>query len=140
MSICEKAGLVGQLVEAGAARAVALELDGRKSEAREAAAGVEEQVGGLPPHPIAAAAAAEANGVASDDGLAVEHLRDAAEGWERAGRPLDAIRARLLLAPVLGADDRTAADETLRRAASEAERVAVRHLAAAARSQQTGSG
>ena len=103
-SICKKAGLVGQLVEAGAARAVALGLDGRKAEAREAAAGVEEQLAGLPPNPIAKAAAAEASGVAWADGAAAEYLRDAVEGWERAGRPLDAIRARLLLAPALGAD------------------------------------
>jgi hypothetical protein len=70
----------------------------------------------------------------------VEHLRDAAEGWERAGRPLDAIRARLLLAPALAADDAEAAAETLRRAASEADRVDVPHLAAAARSQLAKSG
>ena len=140
VAICEKAGLVGQLVEASAARAVALGLDDRKAEGREAAAGAEGQVGGIPPHPIAAAAAAEANGVASDDGSAVEHLRDAAEGWERAGRPLDAIRARLLLAPALAADDAEAAAETLRRAASEADRVDVPHLAAAARSQLAKSG
>jgi tetratricopeptide (TPR) repeat protein len=134
-SIGEKAGLVSQLVEAGAARAVALGLDGRKAEAREAAAGVEDQLDGLPPHPIAKAAAAEANGLAADDGEATEHLRGAVAGWERAGRPLDAIRARLLLAPVLAADDGEAAAETLRRAAAEADRVAVHHLAAAARSQ-----
>jgi adenylate cyclase len=134
-TICEKAGLVGQLVEADAARAVALGLDGQKTEAREAAANVEGQVGGLPPNPIAEAAAAEAIGVAGDDGAAPAHLRDAVEGWERAGRPLDAIRARLLLAPALGADDVGAAAETLRRATSEADRIAVEHLAAAARSQ-----
>ena len=133
-SICEKAGLVGQLVEARAALAVALGLDGREAQAREMAASVDEQVGGLPPHPIAAAAAAEANGVVHDDGVAAESLRNAAEGWERAGRPLDAIRARLLLAPALDGGDVAAADETLRRAASEADRVAVPHLAAAARS------
>ena len=47
VSICEKAGLVGQLVEASAARAVALGLDGRKADGRKAAAGAEEQVGRL---------------------------------------------------------------------------------------------
>jgi class 3 adenylate cyclase/tetratricopeptide (TPR) repeat protein len=134
-TICEKAGLVGQLVQATAARAVALALDGHKAEAREAAASVEKQVGGLPPNPVAKAAAAEANGVAGDDGAAATHLRDAVEGWERAGRPLDAIRVRLFLAPALGVDDAGAAAEALRRAASEADRVAVPHLAAAARSQ-----
>ena len=36
VAICEKAGLVGQLVEASAARAVALGLDDRKAEGREA--------------------------------------------------------------------------------------------------------
>jgi class 3 adenylate cyclase/tetratricopeptide (TPR) repeat protein len=134
-SICEKAALVGQLVEASAARAVALGLDNRKAEARETAAGVEEQVGRLPPHPITEASAAEANGVAGDDGAAAEHLREAAEGWERAGRPLDAIRAYLLLAAALGSDDGEAAGDTLRLAATEADRVGVPHLAAAARSQ-----
>ena len=84
-------------------------------------------------HPVSLAAAAEARGAGADDaGDASRELRAAVAAWERAGRPLNAIRTRLLLARSLRTGEPTATLEVLEEALAEAERLGVPHLAAAA--------
>jgi hypothetical protein len=76
------------------------------------------------------AAATEARGVTEGDPLAsARMLREAVERWEDAGRPLNAVRARLLLAKSLEASDPAASAEALGDAAAAAEVLGVPHLA-----------
>ena len=85
-------------------------------------------------HPVSAAAAAEARGAAADDPrIASRDLRDAVALWEQAGRPLNALRTRLLLAGSLLDDEPTAAVEVLEEAVAEAEELDVPHLTEAAK-------
>jgi class 3 adenylate cyclase/tetratricopeptide (TPR) repeat protein len=130
--VCDRAGLIAQSAEAIGARAAVLALDGRSREAGAAAVAVEELVGGAT-HPISAAAATEARGAAAGDATAAEQaLREAAGLWEQAGRPLNAIRTRLLLSRSLRGSEPAAAVEVLEEAIAAAERLDVPHLAATA--------
>ena len=87
-------------------------------------------------HPVSVAAATEARGAAADDDdVAGRELRAAAVLWERAGRPLNVIRTRLLLARSLRDGEPAAAVDVLEEAAAEAEQLDVPHLAEAARAE-----
>lgn len=133
--VCDRAGLIAQSAEATGARAAVLALDGRSEEAR-AASDVVEQLLQRATHPVSVAAAAEARGAAADDaGVASRELREATLLWERAGRPLNVIRSRLLLSRSLWDHEPTAAVEVLEEAVAEAERLDVPHLAIAARTE-----
>ncbi len=133
--VCDGAGLIAQSAEAIGAQAVVLALDGRRDEAR-AASQLVEQLLQRAAHPVSAAAAAEARGAAADDpGVAIRDLRDAMALWEHAGRPLNALRARLFLARSLLDDEPTAAVEVLEEAVAEAEVLDVPHLTKAAKAE-----
>jgi len=132
---CDRAGLIAQSAEATGARAAVLAFDGRRDEAGAACEAVE-QLLQRAPHPVSAAAATEARGAAADDdAVASRELREATVLWDRAGRPLNAIRARLLLSRSLWQAEPSAAVEVLEEAAAEAEGLGVPHLAAAARTE-----
>ena len=130
---CDRAGLTAQAAEATGARAAVLALWGKPEEAESAS----EIVAGLlqrAANPASTAAAAEARGAAAfGTADAAGELRDAIALWERAGRPLDAIRARALLSRSLAKDSPAAAREVAEEAAKESERLGVSHLVEAAR-------
>ncbi len=131
--IGERAGLIAQSAEALGARAVILALTGDTAEAQ---AGVDaiEALLKRASSPVAQAAAATAAAAVIEDGrAAADGLRTAAQLWEQAGRPVNGVRARLVLARRLITVDRTAANEELAEAATLAERLDVPHLATAAR-------
>ena len=138
--VCDRAGLIAQSAEAIGARAAVLALDGRGREAGAAAAAIEELVGGAA-HPVSVAAATEARGAAAGDPAAAgRELREAAGLWEQAGRPLNAIRTRLLLSRSLWEGEPTAAVEVLEEAIAAAEQLDVPHFAATARSELSSRG
>ena len=136
--ICDRAGLIAQSAEAFGARAAVIAMHGTADEAREAAEGVEQVLKGAA-HPVGLAAAAEARGaVGGDAAAAALALREAVAAWEQAGRPINAIRTRLLLARALqGSEDRSAATGVLEEAATAADQLDIAHLAAAARAELT---
>ncbi|MEO7198447.1 MAG: tetratricopeptide repeat protein, partial [Solirubrobacterales bacterium] len=132
--ICERAGLIAQSVEATGALVGVLALQGRSQEVTAAAEQVE-RLGSRGGHPVGKAAAAEARGaVLEDPEGATSELRTAATEWEDAGRPLNALRTRLLCAQRLSEKSPAAAAEELGEIATAAGRLEVPHLAAAARS------
>ena len=133
VDICDRAGLIAQSVEATGACAAILSMAGQRAEASSAAEAVEELARRVA-HPAGVAAATEALGAtAVDSETAIRALHDAIGGWEEAGRPLNAIRTRLLLGGFLREREPAAAAEVLREAAAAAERLDVPHLAGAAR-------
>ncbi len=132
-TVSDSAGLIAQSAEAIGTRAVVLVLDGRRDEAGVASRSVEE-LRERAAHPVSNAAAAEARGAAADDAGAASHdLRDAVVLWEQAGRPLNALRTRLLLARLLPDDEPKAVAQVLEEAVVEAEGLDVPHLAEAAK-------
>ncbi len=134
LDICERAGLVAQSVEAISARALNLMLSGRADAAREAAEEAERLAERLR-YPVGKAAALEAVGASNpdcDEGAA--SLQEARAAWQELGRPLDAARCEYIRGIVLahgGNEGESAA--ALERAAEEAERFGVDHLAELAR-------
>ena len=135
-----RAGRPDRAIQAIGARAAVLALDGRGREAGAAAAAIEELVGGAA-HPVSVAAATEARGAAAaDPDAAGRELREAAGLWEQAGRPLNAIRTRLLLSRSLWESEPAAAVEILEEAIAAAERLDVPHFAATARSELSSRG
>src|SRR5207248_1376438 len=102
LDVCERAGLVAQSIQATAARAENLRLDGKPEQARgfaEEAARLAERL----PYPVGRAAALEAVGFCSkepDDAIA--SLSEARELWLGLGRPLDAAWCDVLTGRVAG--------------------------------------
>jgi class 3 adenylate cyclase/tetratricopeptide (TPR) repeat protein len=130
---CDRAGLTAQAAEATGARATVLALWGRRQEAESASESVAELLQRAA-NPASTAAATEARGAAAfETSRAAGELSEAIALWEEAGRPLDAIRARVLLSRSLMKDAPAAAREMAEEAAKESERVGVSHLAVAAR-------
>ncbi len=130
---CDRAGLTAQAAEATGARAAVLALWGRPEEAESASENVAELLRRAA-NPVSTAAAAEARGAAAFETAEAEReLREAIVLWERAGRPLDAIRVRLLLSRSLMRADAAAGRQVAEEAARESERLGVPHLAVAAR-------
>jgi tetratricopeptide (TPR) repeat protein len=129
IDVAERAGLVGQSIQATAGLAVALTLGQRPERARESAAEAERLAEQLH-YPIARAAALEARGVSCedpDDGAAM--LSSAESAWAELDRPLEAARCLLLAGFRLTHHDPPRARVELERAAAECERLGVSHLA-----------
>ncbi len=133
LDLCERAGLVAQSVEAISARAITLALAGRMDAAREAA----DEAGRLSDrlrYPVGKAASLEARGAAAEDPEeASAALSEARDAWQALGRPLDAARSEYLRGRVLREPDPSEARDALARAAADAERYGVHHLAGLAR-------
>ena len=129
--IGDRAGLISQSAEALGARTVILALTGAASDAQAGADAVRALLERAPSPVAQAAAATAAAAVVTDGRAAADGLRSAAQLWERAGRPVNGVRARLVLVRRLSAVDRAAADEVLAEASALAERLDVPHLAAA---------
>jgi class 3 adenylate cyclase/predicted ATPase len=133
LDICERAGLVAQSIEAISARALTLMQAGRGEAAAEAA----EEAGRLAErlrYPVGKAASMEAAGaVAADHRDGAASLAEARQAWLELGRPLDAARCEYIRGLVLAKDDAAESAAALERAAEEAERYGVAHLARLAR-------
>jgi tetratricopeptide (TPR) repeat protein len=126
LDVCERAGLIGQSIQAMSARAVVLARAGKASAAREAAEEAVELAGRLH-YPVGEAAALEADGASSGD---AGQLREARARWLALGRPLDAARCGLLVGWTL---DGPAAQEAMEEAAAEYDALGIPHQAQAAR-------
>jgi tetratricopeptide (TPR) repeat protein len=126
LDVCERAGLIGQSIQAMSSRAIALAMGGKAEAAREAAEEAVELAARLH-YPVGEAAAAEADGATVGD---VERLRAARTRWLAIGRPLDAARCELEAGRALHG---ALAEEALERAAGEYESLGVPHRAQAAR-------
>jgi class 3 adenylate cyclase/tetratricopeptide (TPR) repeat protein len=138
LEVCERAGLIGQSIQATSVRALMLALAGEHalaSQAAEQAAALAERVH----YPLGEAAVLEARGMTGELPAALELLREACTAWEGLGRPLDAARCKLLLGQRSRAHDMAAADEALAQAAAAYERLGVSHLAARANELIAGS-
>ena len=132
LEVCERAGLIGQSIQARSMRALLLALLGEPALAREAADGAAE-LDGRTHYPLGEAAVLEARGMTSEGPEGLELLRQGRAAWERLGRPLDAARCELSLGQRLRDHDPAAACEVLARAAAEYDRLGVGHLADRAR-------
>ena len=131
LDVCERAGLIGQSIQAMSARAIALAMSGKADAAREGAEEAVELAARLH-YPVGEAAAAEADGATS---MNAERLRAARTRWLALGRPLDAARCQLEVGRVLSG---AAAEQALERAASEYEALGIPHQAQAARAAVAG--
>jgi class 3 adenylate cyclase/tetratricopeptide (TPR) repeat protein len=132
LTVCERAGLIGQSIQATAMRAVMLATGGEHGLAGDAAAeaaALAERVH----YPVGEAAVLEARGMTSELPAALELLAQGREAWTRLGRPLDSARCELLLGLRAGEADPEAAGEALAAAAAEFDRLGVPHLSARAR-------
>ena len=132
LEVCERAGLIGQSIQATSMRALMLAGAGEDvlaGEAAERAAAMAERVN----YPLGEAAVLEARGMTSALGEGLDLLARARAAWERLGRPLDAARCELLLGERARETDPAAAAIALGAAAAAYERLGVDHRAAAAR-------
>ena len=133
LDVCERAGLVGQSIEALSARSITLVIAGKVEQGRETA----EEAGHLSErlhYPVGNAAALEARAATAEDpqqGKAL--MAEARELWQGLGRPLDVAICDLLLAHLLKQSDRPAALAALDQAAEQFEALGVAHLAQLAR-------
>jgi predicted ATPase len=127
LAVTGRAGLTVQSLQAMAGKAVVLALIGRDEDARAVAEETVEMTRRVH-SPVGEVAALEADGATSGS---AEILRQAVEGWEALGRPLDAARCQLLMATVTR--DRDASEA----AAAAFERLGVGHLADRARALAT---
>jgi class 3 adenylate cyclase/tetratricopeptide (TPR) repeat protein len=134
LDVCERAGLVGQSIQATSMRALMLAATGDEAlavEAAEQAAELAKRVH----YPLGEAAVLEARGMTSELPEGLELLRGAHAAWQQLGRPLDAARCDLLLGQRARESDPAAAGDALTAAATAYERLGVEHLAARAREQ-----
>jgi tetratricopeptide (TPR) repeat protein len=132
LNVCERAGLIGQSIQATAMRAVMLALageDARAHQAAEQAASLAERVH----YPLGDAAVLEARGMTSDLPEALDLLAQGRAAWTQLGRPLDSARCELLLGQRAHEADPGSGGEALAAAAAAYERLGVRHLAVRAR-------
>jgi class 3 adenylate cyclase/tetratricopeptide (TPR) repeat protein len=132
LEVCERAGLIGQSIQATSMRALMLALAGEDVLASRAA----EQAGALAErvhYPLGEAAVLEARGMTCALPEGLDLLASASASWEQLGRPLDAARCELLLGERARQADPTLADRALASAATAYERLGVKHLAARAR-------
>ncbi len=132
LEVCERAGLIGQSIQATSMRALMLALLGEHELATQAgdhAGELAERVH----YPVGAAAVLEARGMTNGFPQAGELLRDARAAWEQLGRPLDAARCDLLLGQRARAEEPAIAERALTAAAEAYDLLGVAHLAARAR-------
>jgi class 3 adenylate cyclase/tetratricopeptide (TPR) repeat protein len=136
LGVCERAGLIGQSIQATAMRAVMLALAGENAQAEEVAgeaAALAERVH----YPLGDAAVLEARGMTGELPQALELLAQGRAAWTQLGRPLDSARCELLLGQRSYESDPLAGEESLSAAAAAYERLGVTHLAARARELMT---
>jgi class 3 adenylate cyclase/tetratricopeptide (TPR) repeat protein len=132
LEVCERAGLIGQSIQATSMRALMLAQAGDEELASEAAAhaaALAERIH----YPLGEASVLEARGMTSELPEGLELLGQARAAWEGLGRPLDAARCGLLLGQRARQADPALASEALAAAAEAYERLGVGHLAARAR-------
>jgi class 3 adenylate cyclase/tetratricopeptide (TPR) repeat protein len=132
LDVCDRAGLIVQSIQANSARALLFAMAGLREGGAEAAAeavALAERVH----YPVGEAAAREATGCVAALPGALEQMHGARTAWQRLRRPLEAARCELHLGQRLLECDRSAAVESLRRAAAEYDELGVAHLAARAR-------
>ncbi len=132
LDVCERAGLIVQSIQANSAQALLHGLSGRHDEAEQAAREAV-ALSDRARYPVGEAAAIEATGIVGPLPGATAELKRAREAWQSLRRPLEAARCELLLGQRLLEQDRDAAVVSLRRAASEYDKLGVAHLAARAR-------
>jgi tetratricopeptide (TPR) repeat protein len=134
LDICERAGLVAQSIQATAARAVTLALDGKRDQARalaDEAARLSERL----PYAVGRAASLEATGLCADDvDGAVTALDEARDLWTTLGRPLDAAWCDVLVARVSIDERPDRARQARARAAAAFDALGVAHMAEHVRS------
>ncbi len=136
LDVCERAGLIGQSIQATSMRALMLALMGKDAlanQAAEQAAALAERVH----YPLGAAAVLEARGMTSELPEALELLGRGRTAWAQLGRPLDAARCELLIGQRSREHDPVAAGEALATAAAAYDRLGVKHLADRAREAMT---
>src|SRR5262249_40950172 len=129
---CDRAGLIGQSIQATSIRALMLASTGESALAAAAAQEAAELAERIH-YPLGDAAVLEARGVTGELPEALEMLRRGRAAWGELGRPLASARCELLLGQRLRAGEDEAAGETLAAAAAAYERLGVKHLAARAR-------
>ena len=134
LDVCERAGLVAQSIQATAARAVNLALEGKRDQARGFADEARRLAERLP-YAIGRAASLEATGVCAEDvDDAIAALCESRDMWTTLGRPLDAAWCDVLIARA-GIDERPdLAREARDRAAASLDDLGVPHMAERARS------
>jgi class 3 adenylate cyclase len=129
LDLCERAGLVAQSIQATAARAVNLALEGKDEQARTVAEEAARLADRLP-YPVGRAAAREASGLCADDvDEAIAALGEARELWMGLGRPLDAAWCDVLMARAAGGERPDVAREALARGTAAFEKHGVAHMA-----------
>ena len=132
LEVCERAGLIGQTIQATSMRALMFALvqeDALAGEAAQQATELADRVH----YPVGQAAVLEARGMTGELPEALNLLHEGRAVWERLGRPLDAARCELLLGQRAREADPAAAGEALAAAAAAYERLGVKHLAMRAR-------
>jgi class 3 adenylate cyclase/tetratricopeptide (TPR) repeat protein len=132
LGVCERAGLIGQSIQATAMRAGMLAIAGEHAlagEAAEQAVALAERVH----YPLGEAAVLEARGMTTPLPEALELLEQGSAAWAKLGRPLDAARCQLLAGQRAHEADPAAGGDALTAAAAAYERLGIQHLAARAR-------
>ncbi len=132
LEVCERAGLIGQSIQATSLLASMLALAGEHTRAGEAALRASELAERVH-YPVGQAAVLEARGMTSELAEGMELLGDARAAWQQLGRPLDVARCELLLGQRARAGEPSVAGEALAGAAEAYERLGVEHLALRAR-------
>jgi class 3 adenylate cyclase/tetratricopeptide (TPR) repeat protein len=139
LDVCERAGLLGQSIQATSMHALLLAQAGDLARAREAAqraAALAERIH----DPVGGAAVLQARGMTSELPEAIELLGRGRTAWQQLGRPLEAARCEALLGERLLEQDRAAAEAALSGAASAYDRYGVEHLADRARQMFSAAG
>ncbi|HEY4427772.1 MAG TPA: adenylate/guanylate cyclase domain-containing protein [Solirubrobacteraceae bacterium] len=132
LAVCERAGLIGQSIQATAMRAVLLARAGEEELAAQVAAQAAASAERVH-YPLGDAAVLEARGMTGELPDALELLVQGRAAWTQLGRPLDSARCELLLGERALEVDAAAGAEALRAAAAAYERLGIHHLAASAR-------
>ncbi len=132
LSVCERAGLAPQSVQAYGALALVGYLAGRPEVTADAAE-LAQRASARVHDPAAEASALEAMGLVAELPEASERLEGARAIWQRLGRPLEVARCEMLLGRRLLQQPGSAGADALARAAALFDDVGVAHLAMSAR-------
>jgi tetratricopeptide (TPR) repeat protein len=132
LTVCERAGLTTQSIQAHAALTLVCMLADDQAGAEQAA----EQAATLASqvrNPVGEAAALEARGIVEEPPEAFDTLRQAGEAWDGLGRRLEAARCQQLLGRRLTGVDPGSGAERLAQAAATYDDLGITHLAHQAR-------
>jgi class 3 adenylate cyclase/tetratricopeptide (TPR) repeat protein len=132
LTVCERAGLTTQSIQAYAALTLISLLAEDPTAAQEAAEHAS-TLAGQARSPVGEAAALETRGIAEEPPGAFHTLRQASDSWSSLGRHLDAARCQQLLGRRLTEIDPVAAAENLTQAAATYDELGIAHLADQAR-------